>query len=83
MADITLDKIKALINDKYFTREMIEQKLQEVTNINFSDITKNMNLSNDEYANLLFEHLMELKRKSDELKKKFAEIDNTPIIINK
>jgi hypothetical protein len=80
MAEITLDKIKALLNDSYFTREMIEQKIQDVTGINFAEITKSMKLSNDEYANVLFEKLMELKRSSDELKKKFA-VDDTPLEI--
>lgn len=72
MAEITLEKVKALTSDPYFTREMVEQKIQDVTGINLSEITKGMILSDDEYANLLYEKLIELKRKSDELKDKFT-----------
>ena len=71
MADITLEKVKALVSDKYFTREMIEQKIQDATGINLSEITKDMLLSDEDYANLLYEKLIELKRKSDEIKEKF------------
>jgi len=72
MAEITLEKVKALLADPYFTREMVEQKIQETTGINLNEITKGMMLSDDEYANLLYEKLIELKRKSDELKEKFS-----------
>jgi len=72
MAEITLEGVKALVSDPYFTREMIEQKIQESTGINLSEVTKGMILSDEEYANLLYEKLIELKRKSDELKEKFT-----------
>lgn len=73
--DLTLDKIKAFVNDPYFTRDKIISVIKEETGIDLTSHITDPNMANDQFADLLYSIYVQLKEESDLLVKKFESAD--------
>ena len=70
MAELTKDKILALITDPNFNRQKINEFVEEATGLNIDSIANTMTLSDEDYANLILDIYNKAKAENtEELKK--------------
>jgi hypothetical protein len=72
--EITKERVLALTTDPNFKRDQFEQAVLKDVGINIPSITQGRVLSPEDYANIVYELLIQLEKETGEMTVKYEEL---------